>query len=124
MLGSDSQNSSAPNADKRDEVSRKITQLVDDLPLFPTDINQLLAAAVKPSEDGIEILRLIESDSKLRDNLLSLAFLFWSDQKFRDSRRCSSAHRCSAFGAVNRNILCQRDNPAGICSTKISERLC
>jgi HD-like signal output (HDOD) protein len=72
MLGSDSQNSAAPNAGKRDEVSRRITQLVDDLPLFPTDINQLLTAAVKPSEDGIEMLRLIESDSKLRDDLLAL----------------------------------------------------
>ena len=65
MLGNDSNNSSAPNPDKREEVSRRITQLVDDLPLFPTDINQLLTAAVKPSEDGIELLRLIESDSKL-----------------------------------------------------------
>ena len=73
MLGNDSQNSSTPNADKREEVSRKITQLVDDLPLFPTDINQLLTAAVKPSEDGKEILRLIESDSKLRGELLALA---------------------------------------------------
>jgi HD-like signal output (HDOD) protein len=72
MLGNDSQNSSAPNAGKRDEISRKITDLVDDLPLFPTDINQLLTAAVKPSEDGIEMLRLIESDSKLRDDLLVL----------------------------------------------------
>jgi len=73
MLGSDSQNSSAPKAGKRDEVSRKITQLVDDLPLFPTDINQLLISAVKPSEDGKEMLRLIESDSKLSSELLTLA---------------------------------------------------
>jgi HD-like signal output (HDOD) protein len=73
MLGNDSRNSSAPNADKRQKVSRKITQLVDDLPLFPTDINQLLTAAVKPGEDGTEILRLIESDSKLRSELLVLA---------------------------------------------------
>ena len=73
MLGNNSQNSSASNADKREQVSRKITQLVDDLPLFPTDINQLLTAAVKPSEDGTEILRLIESDSKQRRELLVLA---------------------------------------------------
>ena len=73
MLGNNSQNSSAPNAGKRDEVSRKITRLVDDLPLFPTDINQLLISAVKPSEDGTEILRLVESDTKLRGELLTLA---------------------------------------------------
>jgi len=73
MLGNEDQNSFAPKADKRDRVSRKITQLVDNLPLFPTDINQLLTAAVKPGEDGIEILRLIESDSKIRDDLLALA---------------------------------------------------
>jgi HD-like signal output (HDOD) protein len=73
MLGNDSQNSFASNADKREKVSRKITQLVNDLPLFPTDINQLLTAAVKPSEDGKEMLRLIESDSELRSELLDLA---------------------------------------------------
>ncbi|MHC4207740.1 MAG: HDOD domain-containing protein [Planctomycetota bacterium] len=72
MLGNNSRNSSAPNADKRDKVSRKITQLVDDLPLFPTDINHLLTSAVKPSEDGAELLRLIESDSILRGDLLPL----------------------------------------------------
>jgi HD-like signal output (HDOD) protein len=73
MLDKDSHNSSAPNTSEREQISRKITRLVDDLPLFPTDINQLLTAAVKPSEDGIEILRLIESDSKLRSELLDLA---------------------------------------------------
>jgi HD-like signal output (HDOD) protein len=73
MLGNESQNSSAPNANKREQVSRKITQLVDDLPLFPTDINQLLTAAVKPTGNGTEILRLIESDPKLRSQLLVLA---------------------------------------------------
>jgi len=73
MLGNDSQNSFAPNADKRERVSRKITRLIDDLPLFPTDINQLLTAAIKPSENGKEMLRLIESDSELRSKLLALA---------------------------------------------------
>jgi HD-like signal output (HDOD) protein len=72
-LGNESRKSSEPNADKREKVSRKITQLVDNLPLFPTDINQLLTAAVKPSEDGTELLRLIESDSKQRSELLALA---------------------------------------------------
>ena len=73
MLGNESQNSPAPNAGKREQVSRKITQLVDDLPLFPTDINQLLSTAVKPAENGAEILRLIESAPKLRSQLLALA---------------------------------------------------
>ncbi len=73
MLGNEDQNSSAPNAGKRNEVSRKITQLVNDLPLFPTDINQLLTSAIKPSEDGKELLQLIESDSQLRSELLALA---------------------------------------------------
>ena len=83
MLGNDSNNSSVPKADRRDEVSRRITQLIDNLPLFPTDINQLLTAAVKPSEDGKELLRLIESDSKLSSELLALArTYFGSSEQF------------------------------------------
>jgi len=85
MLGNESQKSSDPNADKREKVSRKITQLVDDLPLFPTDINQLLTAAVKPSEDGNEILRLIESDSKLRDDLLALARSYFGAPEYYET---------------------------------------
>jgi HD-like signal output (HDOD) protein len=61
------------NMDKKEELSDRITQLVESLPLFPTDIDRLLSAAVKPSEDGTELLRLIESDPKLRDELLNLA---------------------------------------------------
>jgi len=72
MLDNDGQDSPVPSTSKREQVSRKITQLVDDLPLFPTDINQLLTAAVKPTEDGTEILRLIESDPKLCSQLLAL----------------------------------------------------
>ena len=73
MSGNERQNSPVPNANKREQVSRKITQLVEDLPLFPTDINQLLSTALKPAEDGKEILRLIESDPELRSQLLALA---------------------------------------------------
>jgi len=62
MLGNKSKNSPASNVNKRQQVSRKITRLVDDLPLFPTDTNQLFSTAVKPAEDGTEILRLIESN--------------------------------------------------------------
>lgn len=83
MLGKDNQNQTAPNADKREQVSRRITQLIDDLPLFPTDINQLLTAAVKPGEYGKELFQLIESDSKLRNELLSLAgSYFGASQQF------------------------------------------
>ena len=78
MLGEDNQNSSAPDLDKRGQVARKITKLVDNLPLFPTDINQLLTAAVKPSEEGTEILRLIESDSRLHSELLVLAQTYFA----------------------------------------------
>ena len=59
--------------DKKKELSRRITELIDGLPLFPTDIDGLLSAAVKPSEDGVELLRLIESDPKLRGELLNLS---------------------------------------------------
>jgi HD-like signal output (HDOD) protein len=59
--------------DKRKVLSQRITRLVDSLPLFPTDIDGLLSAAVKPSEDGVELLRLIESDPKLCGELLKLS---------------------------------------------------
>ncbi len=58
---------------KKRKLSRKITELVDSLTLFPTDIDRLLAAAVRPSEDSTEILRLIEKDPKLSNDLLQLA---------------------------------------------------
>ena len=85
MLGNVSQDSPAPNASKREQVSRRITQLVDDLPLFPTDINKLLSSAVKPAEEGKEILRLIESDPKLRGQLLVLArTYFYRPEDFKN----------------------------------------
>ncbi len=59
--------------ERKEELSQRITQLVDNLPLFPTDIDRLLSAAVKPSGDGKELLRRIESNSELRAELLSLA---------------------------------------------------
>jgi len=58
---------------KKEELSRRITKLVDKLPLFPHNIDALLATAVKPSEDNKEILRLIESDSELSTELLQVA---------------------------------------------------
>jgi len=61
------------NMDKKKELSHRIAQLVDSLPLFPTDIDRLLSAAVKPSRDGKELLRLIQSNAKHRAELLNLA---------------------------------------------------
>jgi len=67
--------------DKKEELSDRITQLVESLPLFPTDIDRLLSAAVKPSEDGTELLRLIESDPELREELLNLARSYFGTAK-------------------------------------------
>jgi len=58
---------------KKEELSRRITKLVDKLPLFPHNIDGLLATAVKPSEDNKDILRLIESDAELSAELLQVA---------------------------------------------------
>jgi HD-like signal output (HDOD) protein len=81
MVDKDGQKSSASGASRRERISRKITRIVDDLPLFPTDINQLLVAAVKPVEDGTELLRLIESDPKLRKQLLTLASSYFGREE-------------------------------------------
>jgi HD-like signal output (HDOD) protein len=58
--------------DKKKEISRKITEIIGDLPLFPRDVDRLLTTAVKPAGDNTEILRLIESDPKLSGKLLQL----------------------------------------------------
>jgi len=64
---------SGENSRKRGPLAEKISRLVDSLPLFPTNINALLVSAVKPSMDGVEMLRLIESDPGVRDEMLNLA---------------------------------------------------
>lgn len=81
MLNYQNQRPENENVSKRSELSHKISQLVDGLPLFPTDIDKLLVAAVKPSRDNTEILRLIESDSKLRNELLGLASSYFGQEK-------------------------------------------
>jgi len=58
---------------KKEELSRRITELVDKLPLFPHNIDALLVTAVKPSEDNKDILRLIQSDPELSAELLQVA---------------------------------------------------
>ena len=68
---------------KKKELSRKITQIVGELPLFPRDIDRLLATAVKPSKDNTEILRLIESNPKLSDELLHVARSYYGTKQSR-----------------------------------------
>jgi len=77
---------------KKRELSRKITQVVDMLPLFPRDIDRLLAAAVKPSEDNREILRLIESESELCTELVHLARSYYGTAE--DIKTVEDAVRC------------------------------
>lgn len=77
---------------KKRELSRKITQVVDKLPLFPRDIDRLLAAAVKPSEDNTEILRLIESESELCTELVHLARSYYGTAE--DIKTVKDAVRC------------------------------
>ncbi|MHC4112398.1 MAG: HDOD domain-containing protein [Planctomycetota bacterium] len=66
---------------KKKELSERITQLVDSLPLFPTDIDRLLSAAVRPSEDGTELLSLIDSHPEMRDELLSVARSYFGESE-------------------------------------------
>ena len=77
---------------KKKELSRKITQIVGELPLFPRDIDRLLATAVKPSKDNTEILRLIESNPKLSDELLHVARSYYGTAEniktIKDAVRC------------------------------------
>ena len=77
---------------KKRELGRKITQIVGELPLFPRDIDRLLAAAVKPSEDNTEILRLIESESELSTELVHLARSYYGTAE--DIKTVEDAVRC------------------------------
>ena len=77
---------------KKRELWRKITQIVGELPLFPRDIDRLLAAAVKPSEDNTEILRLIESESELSTELVHLARSYYETAE--DIKTVEDAVRC------------------------------
>ncbi|UCC97859.1 MAG: HDOD domain-containing protein [Phycisphaerales bacterium] len=73
MFSRRNESETGANNNKRETIARRVAELVDDLPLFPTDVNRLLVAAVKPSTDGREMLRLMESDPGVRDELLPLA---------------------------------------------------
>jgi HD-like signal output (HDOD) protein len=62
---------------RKGELAHKITKLVDKLPLFPHNIDELLTTAVKPGKDNKEILRLIESDPELSAELLQVARTYY-----------------------------------------------
>ena len=63
--------------DDKAKLEHKIAQLIDRLPLFPTDIDRLLATAVKPTVDDKEILRLIKSNPEVWTELLRLASSYY-----------------------------------------------
>jgi len=77
---------------RKRELSHKITEIIGKLPLFPRDIDRLLATAVKPSEDITQILRLIESDAGLCSELLQLARSYYGRadgiETVEDAVRC------------------------------------
>jgi len=77
---------------KKRELSHKIRQIVGKLPLFPHDIDKLLKIAVKPSQDNVEILRLIKSDPGLSKELLQLARSYYGTaeaiETIDDAVRC------------------------------------
>ncbi|MFH1716711.1 MAG: hypothetical protein ABIF19_05125 [Planctomycetota bacterium] len=62
MVRNETNPASDEKIERRQALAHKVTRLVDDLPLFPTSIDALLVSGVKPSIDGMEILRLIECD--------------------------------------------------------------
>jgi len=65
----------------RSEFAHKVKQLVDKLPLFPKDVDRLLAAAVKPNKKNAEILRLIQRDPVLGNELLELLGRYYASAK-------------------------------------------
>ncbi|UCF00144.1 MAG: HDOD domain-containing protein [Planctomycetota bacterium] len=84
---------------EKQKFANKVTELVDKLPLFPRDIDKLLAIAVKPSEDITEILQLIESDPRLSSELLRLAKVYYG--KSEDIRTAEDAvHHVGAQAIV------------------------
>lgn len=69
----------------RRELGQEIVELVDKLPLFPRDIDRLLAAALKPSEDRAGILRLMEKEPELQRDLVELVRSYYGDEEEVDS---------------------------------------
>jgi HD-like signal output (HDOD) protein len=63
--------------DKKKKFSDKITKIIGELPLFPYEIDRLLATAVRPSEDNSKILLMIESHPELAEELLKVARVYY-----------------------------------------------
>ncbi|UCF44237.1 MAG: HDOD domain-containing protein [Planctomycetota bacterium] len=63
---------------RKREPGLKIIKLVEGLPLFPHDVDGLLAAALKPSEDSAKILELMEKEPEVREELLELARSYYA----------------------------------------------
>ena len=74
------------------EFGRKITQLVDKLPLFPHDVDRLLTIAVKPTEDNTEILQLIKNAPEIWSEILHLAASYYGMDE--DIETVEDAVRC------------------------------
>jgi len=54
-------------------LRHKITKIVDRLPLFPIDIDNLLQASVKPTKNNIKILHKIVDDPELWSSVMEAA---------------------------------------------------
>ena len=65
----------------KNELGSRISQLVDELSPFPTDIDELLAAAVKPVDGETRILRLIENNPKVWAEISRLAKSYYGMDK-------------------------------------------
>lgn len=63
------------------KIARQITQLVHSIPLFPHHVDRLLAAALKPTEDSADILRLIRNEPQLWTKLSHLASSYYTADK-------------------------------------------
>lgn len=63
---------------RKREPGLKIIELVEGLPMFPHDIDGLLAAALKPSKDSAKILELMEKEPEVREELLELARSYYA----------------------------------------------
>lgn len=79
----------------RRELGQRIVELVDKLPLFPRDIDKLLAAALKPSEESGGILRLMEKEPELQRELVEVVRSYYGG----DEEVGSAEEAVRTFGA-------------------------
>ena len=76
----------------KNELGSKISQLVDELSPFPTDIDELLRAAVKPVEDETRILRLIENNPKVWADISRLTGSYYGVDKAAETPEDALRH--------------------------------